>query len=134
MKKHSIHLISHALHNTIGSVRVPSAPTQLHLSSLPATPVAWSVSKPFSQPAAHKRSLSGAKINKISLSATPKLPNASIYPKIITLYPQTPPLRFISTLPPTTPQSATRPPHLHTISNKKAPAIIKPEPFFLSCY
>lgn len=98
MKKHSIHLISHALHNTIGSVRVPSAPTQLHLSSLPATPVAWSVSKPFSQPAAHKRSLSGAKINKISLSATIKLSNVSIYPKIITLYPQTPSLRFISTL------------------------------------
>lgn len=81
MKKHSIHLISHALHNTIGSVRIPSAPTQLHLSSLPAAPVAWSVGKSISQPAVSKRSLTFAKINKISLYATFKLPNSSIYRK-----------------------------------------------------
>ncbi len=59
----------------------PRCPPTVFLPALPSAPVAWSVGKSISQPAVSKRSLTFAKINKISLSATLKLPNASIYRK-----------------------------------------------------
>ena len=59
----------------------PRCPPTVFLPALPSAPVAWSVGKSISQPAVSKRSLTFAKINKISLSATFKLPNASIYRK-----------------------------------------------------
>ena len=59
----------------------PRCPPTVFLPALPSAPVAWSVGKSISQPAVSKRSLTFAKINKISLYATFKLPNSSIYRK-----------------------------------------------------
>lgn len=112
----------------------PRCPPTVFLSALPSAPVAWSVGKSISQPAVPKRSLTFAKINKISLSATFKLSNASIYRKNnYTLSANTPtPFHFHTFPHPTFLPTLPSPPPLHPQSaTKKAPAIIKPEPFLL---
>ena len=90
----------------------PRCPPTVFLPALPSAPVAWSVGKSISQPAVSKRSLTFAKINKISLSATFKLPNASIYRKNnYTLSANTPtPFHFHTSA------------NHATISNKKSPS------------
>ncbi len=95
----------------------PRCPPTVFLPALPSAPVAWSVGKSISQPAVSKRCLTFAKINKISLSATLKLLNASIYRKNnYTLSANTPtPFHFHTSPHPTKPTTIAP-----TSSNKKS--------------